>query len=75
MGNSFAARAGTKSGDIIIRCNGAKVYGLVQFQKAVSAMVPESNAKIIVLRNGRTRDLSIMVGEGEMEAFLPIQRP
>ncbi len=75
MGNSFAARAGAKSGDIIIKCNGAKVHGLVPFQKAVSAMVPESNAKIIVLRNGRTKNLSIMVGEGEMEAFLPIRKP
>ena len=75
MGNSFASRAGATAGDIIIGCNGAKVRDLVQFQQAVSAMVPESNAKIKILRNGRTRDLSIMVGEGEMEAFLPIQRP
>ncbi len=75
MGNSFASRAGTTAGDIIIGCNGAKVRDVGQFQQAVSAMVPESNAKIIVLRNGRTRDLSIMVGEGEMEGFMPIQRP
>jgi S1-C subfamily serine protease len=75
MGNSFASRGGATAGDIIIGCNGAKVRDLVQFQDAVGAMVPESNAKITVLRNGRTRDLSIMVGEGEMEAFLPIQKP
>ena len=75
MGNSFASNAGLRAGDIVIECNGAKVRGVEQFQQLVSRAPPEADAQITVLRNGRTRDLSIMVGEGEMEGFTPIQRP
>lgn len=75
MGNSYASRAGVVAGDIVIECNGTKVDYVTQFRQAVSKMVPESDAKITVLRNGRSLDFSIMVGEGEMEGFRPIQRP
>ena len=75
MGNSYASRAGLRAGDIIIECNGAKVRGVGQFQQLVARAAPEANARIKIFRNGRTRDLSIMVGEGEMEGFAPIQRP
>ncbi len=75
MGNSYASNAGLRAGDIIIECNGAKVRGVGQFQQLVSRAAPESDASIKVLRNGRTRDLLVMVGEGEMEGFTPIRRP
>ncbi len=75
MGNSFASNAGLRAGDIVIQCNGAKVRGVGQFQQLVSRAAPETDAQITVMRNGRTRDLSIMVGEGEMEGFTPIRRP
>jgi S1-C subfamily serine protease len=51
------------------------VRGVRQFQQLVGQAPPEADAQIKILRNGRTRDLSIMVGEGEMEGFTPIQRP
>jgi len=75
MGNSYASNAGLWAGDIILACNGAHVRGVRQFQQLVGQAPPEANAQIKILRNGRTRDLSIMVGEGEMEGFTPIQRP
>ncbi len=75
MGNSFAARGGVTAGDVVIEYNGARVSGLAQFLQDVGKAIPESYAKIKVLRNGSTKDLSVMVGEGEMEAFRPIPRP
>ncbi len=74
MGSSPAWNAGLRAGDIIIGFNGSKVRGALQFQRLASLAAPETNASIHILRNGRTRDLSIMVGEGEMEGFTPIQR-
>lgn len=75
MGNSYASNAGLRAGDFIIKCNGRKVGGVEEFQQLVSRAPPEADVRITIMRNGRTRDLSIMVGEGEMEGFTPIQRP
>jgi hypothetical protein len=75
MGNSHASRGGMKAGDVILRCNGSRVADVGALQKAVSKAAPEADAQITVLRNGRTRDLSVMVGEGEMEGFTPIGKP
>jgi len=74
MGNSYASRAGVKAGDMVIGCNGAKVSDLAQFKLAVDKSAPESNANVTFLRDGRKKDVAIMVGEGEMEGFTPIKR-
>ena len=74
MGNSHASNAGLRAGDIIIEFNGSKVRGVERFQQLASRAAPETDAQITILRNGRTRDLLVMVGEGEMEGVGPIQR-
>lgn len=73
MGNSHAQDAGIKEGDIIIQFNGERVKGVSQFRKLVSQASPELNARIKVLRNGRVKSLSVMVGEGEMEGVTPFK--
>jgi len=75
MGNSRASNAGLRAGDIIIELNGSKVRGVERFQQLVPRAAPETDAQVTILRSGRTRDLLIMVGEGEMEGVGPIQRP
>ncbi|MFC1587681.1 PDZ domain-containing protein [Planctomycetota bacterium] len=74
MGNSYASSAKLLSDDIIIECNGAKVLNVKGLQEQVAKAAPEANAKIKIMRNGWTKDISIMVGEGEMEGFTPIKR-
>lgn len=74
MGNSWGSRGGFEPGDIVIQCNGAKPQNLQQLQAAINKSPPEGNAQIKVLRNGRTRDLSVIVGEGEMHAFTAMKR-
>jgi len=75
MGNSYAWNAGLRAGDIIIGFNGSTVSGVGQFQRLVARATPEADAPVRILRNGRTRDLLVMVGEGEMDGFTPIRRP
>ena len=75
MGNSYASRAGLRAEDVIIEMNGSRVLGVAQFKRLMSQAAPEADAQVKILRNGRTRDLAVMVGEGEMEGFTPIQAP
>jgi membrane-associated protease RseP (regulator of RpoE activity) len=75
MGNSFASRAGLRAGDFIIAFNGAKVGNVRQFEQLIAQAPPEMDAQLKILRNGRTRDTAVMVDEGEMDGFTPIQRP
>ncbi len=74
MGNSYASNAGLRTGDSIITCNGVQVRDVEQFQQLIGQAPPEADARLKILRNGRTKDLAVMVGEGEMEGFTPIQR-
>ncbi len=75
MGNSYASNAGLRPGDIILQCNRTKVRDVEQFQRLVSNSPPEADALIKIMRTGRTKDLLVMVGEGEMEGFTPIKTP
>ena len=45
------------------------------FQQVVAGAAPEADAQITLMRNGRSKDLAVMVGEGEMEGFTPIKKP
>jgi S1-C subfamily serine protease len=75
MGNSYAAKAGLVAGDIIVECNGKKVGDAEGLAKLVSAAAPEAEAQLKVMRSGRLQKAAVMVGEGEMEGFTPIQKP
>ena len=75
MGKSYAEAAGVKAGDIIIQCNGKRVRDVNGFQQVVSQAAPEADAQMTLMRNGRSKDVAVMVGEGEMEGFLPIKKP
>lgn len=72
MGGSRADTAGIKAGDVILRMDKDKVNGADQFKQLALKAIPEANAKLMVLRNGRAREVQVMVGEGEMEGWTPI---
>ena len=74
MGSSFASKAGLVAGDAIINCNGREVRDVAELQQRVAQAAPESNMRMKILRNGRIRDVSVMIGEGEMEGFTPIPK-
>ncbi|MFC1736363.1 PDZ domain-containing protein [Candidatus Hydrogenedentota bacterium] len=72
MGLSHAQDAGLQFGDLITRFGDARVRDIKHFQQLVSQAAPEGNVNIKVLRKGKIRRFTIMVGEGEMEGVTPI---
>lgn len=61
--NSPAERGGLKQGDIIIKVNNEKIKSAGQFRTQVALKKPGSQIKLTVLRNNKTVDLPITLGE------------
>jgi serine protease Do len=57
------AKAGLKSGDVVVEFNGTPVQGTAQFQRMVSEMPPGRQVKLTVWRNGATQTLTATIGE------------
>lgn len=60
---SPAAKAGLKSGDIIIKYNGKKIKGTNQLRNLVAETEPGKKVKIVILRKGRKKTLKVRIGE------------
>lgn len=75
MGNSWAAKAGLLPGDILLSFNTKEITDLKQFMDLVMKAPPEIECKVVLLRNGQKKKALIMIGEGEMDGFLPIVVP
>ncbi len=56
-------KAGVKQGDIITEFNGTKVTSASQLRNLVAAAAPGSEAKLSVLRDGKSTDLTVKLGE------------
>ena len=57
--NSPASRAGLMKGDIVIRFDGYRVERASQFSRLVAETPPGWTVKMTIIRNGKTRELSI----------------
>jgi serine protease Do len=60
---SPAAKAGIKSGDVIVSLNGDAVPDARTLARRISSMPPGTAVKIGILRNGRDETLSMTLGE------------
>lgn len=60
--DSPAAKAGLKTGDVVLEYNGEKVEGTEQFIRVVRETPPGRQVKIVVWRNGATENLTATVG-------------
>jgi serine protease Do len=58
-----AARAGVQPGDVITRFNGREIDSIRTLSRTVAAASPNEPAKITVWRDGRSRELSVDLGE------------
>jgi serine protease Do len=58
-----AAKAGIKSGDVIVAFNGKDVPDAHSFQLAVSECSPGSSATVKLLSNGRTKTITVALAE------------
>ena len=65
---SPAARGGVQAGDVITRFNDREVDSTRTLTRAVAAATPNTAAKVTVWREGRSRELTVELGEAPNEA-------
>jgi serine protease Do len=58
-----AAHAGLQAGDVITRFDGHEIDSARTLSRVVADVNPSSTAKVTVWRDGKSRDLSVKVGE------------
>ena len=63
LSDSPAEKAGIKDGDVITRFNGEVVENLEKFRFKVAETPPRTKVKIEVIRNGRTKEITVKIGE------------
>ena len=56
-----AAKAGQKAGDIVLKYDGRGVAGVAKFRASVAATKPGSSVKVLVLRNGKRKTLTVKI--------------
>jgi len=68
MADSPAAKAGIKAGDVVVGFNGRDVEDPRHLRLKSAQTVPGTKATLTVLRDGKTQDLDVTVGELKSEA-------
>jgi serine protease Do len=58
-----ADKAGLKAGDVIVESNGKPVQGMMRFRNEIAETAPGASLALKVLRNGKSLDLTLVVGE------------
>jgi len=62
VNDSPAEKAGLKAGDIVLTFNGKAVHDANELRHAVAATAPNSQAKMVVFRDGARQTLTVTVG-------------
>lgn len=65
--NSPADKAGLRAGDVIVRYQGKKVTEVGDFRNQVALTAPGSKANLSVIRNGKTKDIAVVIGNLKKE--------
>ncbi len=63
MEDSPAAKAGLKEGDVIINYQGSPVTSVGSFRNLVAASLPASQQKLIIIRDGKQKNISVSIGK------------
>jgi serine protease Do len=61
--NGPADQAGIKRGDVILSFDGKKVEDATQLRLMIADMAPKTKAKVSLLRQGKTLDVSVVLAE------------
>jgi serine protease Do len=61
--DSPAEQAGLKAGDVIIKYQGKPVKDIGRFRNRVALTPPGSDASLVIIRNGKQRDIAITIGK------------
>jgi serine protease Do len=63
-----AAKAGVQAGDVITHFNGQAVRNATALSRAVAAEAPKQTARLTIWRDGRSRELTVELGEAPNES-------
>ena len=63
-----AARAGVQAGDVITRFNEHEIDSARTLSRVVAAAAPSESSKVTVWRDGRSRELTVELGEAQNDA-------
>src|SRR4029079_11934750 len=58
-----AAKAGIKSGDVIIKVNGGAIKYARTLPRRISSMAPNTSVKLAVFRGGKEETVTLALGE------------
>lgn len=69
---SPAEKSGLRTGDTILKVNGADIKGPKELSRAVAGIKPGTSVDMTVFRDGKQRDIKVSIGEmpGEKQASL-----
>jgi serine protease Do len=67
VGEGPAARGGVQAGDVITRFNDREIDSPRTLSRVVAAATPNTGAKVTVWRDGRSRELTVELGEAQNE--------
>ncbi len=65
MTGSPAEEAGLQPGDIVLKFAGNTMRTANQLRNAVAATAPDTNTELVVLRDGQTETLKVVIGQRE----------
>ena len=68
VGDGPAARAGVQAGDVITRFNEHEIDSARTLSRVVAAATPSESSKVTVWRDGRSRELTVELGEAQNDA-------
>ncbi len=72
---SPAAQAGLQRGDVILEANGRKIDSYDTFRTQVAGMKPGTEMQVLILRDGKTFERTIQLGERPSETAQAQQPP
>jgi serine protease Do len=67
-----AAGGGVQAGDVITRFNDREIDSARTLSRAVAAATPNTGAKVTVWRDGRSRELTIEIGEAQNDVVAAV---
>lgn len=70
-----AAKAGVKTGDVILKINGEHVEDANDLTRKIAGLAPGDKANLVIWRKGKTRKATVKLGQRDIEKFTAQLKP